>query len=70
MTEQDNIDTVPLMQAAQSLGQTYHQVLRLVLLGKLSGFQTGTGRWRVSRPSLLKLAKARRRAQRRELQEA
>lgn len=52
---------VPLVLAAQQLGMRYDRAWQYVLQGKLEGEQRG-GRWFVSRASIARMARERKRA--------
>jgi hypothetical protein len=51
-------ETISLTQTAARLHLSYNQALRLVLIGQLSGWQDGRGRWRVCRTAVEESAKA------------
>lgn len=46
------LGTVSIARAAQVLARSYNQVLRLVLLGHIKGWQTASGRWVVDAESV------------------
>lgn len=41
-----------IARASQRLGKSYNQTLRLILLGRLKGWQNSRGRWEVNLASL------------------
>ena len=57
----DNLKTVSITEAAQSLGLSYPQVYRLVLIGTLEGRKDGM-KWRVAVRDVERLRKQRQRA--------
>jgi hypothetical protein len=47
--------SITIARACQILGKSYNQTLRLILLGRLRGWQNNIGRWEVDPQSVERL---------------
>jgi hypothetical protein len=59
MTVNNEQSLITIAQAGLRLGLSYQQVLRLVMVGQLSGRQTAGGRWVIDAKSVIQLARQR-----------